>query len=59
MIEFKCEGGECDGLSVKIEPQPTYYEVVDPRDRTKRDFYRLVPPSADGPAKLVVEDERV
>ena len=36
MIEVKCIGGECHGLSVKIEPQPTYYEVVDPRDRTRR-----------------------
>ena len=41
MIEVKCIGGECHGLSVKIEPQPTYYEVVDPRDRTRRDFYIL------------------
>jgi len=41
MIEVKCIGGECNGLSVKIEPQPTYYEVVDPRDRTRRDFYIL------------------
>src|SRR4051812_50193162 len=54
MIEVKCIGGECHGLSVKIEPQPTYYEVVDPRDRTRRDFYILeVGPQG---ARLVPEE---
>jgi hypothetical protein len=53
MIEVKCIGGECNGLSVKIEPQPIYYEVVDPRDRTRRDFYVLVV-DANG-ARLVPE----
>ncbi|HTR77027.1 MAG TPA: hypothetical protein VMH39_02920 [Gemmatimonadaceae bacterium] len=54
MIEVKCIGGECNGLSVKIEPQPTFYEVVDPRDRTRRDFYILeVGPSG---ARLVPEE---
>jgi hypothetical protein len=54
MIEVKCEGGECDGLTVKIDPMPIVYEVVDPRDRSRRDYYVLQPPSAEGPAKLVV-----
>lgn len=54
MITVKCEGGECDGLVVKIDPMPIVYEVVDPRDRSRRDFYVLQPPSAEGPAKLVV-----
>jgi hypothetical protein len=54
MIEVKCIGGECHGLSVRIEPQPTYYEVVDPRDRTRRDFYILeVGPQG---ARLVPEE---
>lgn len=53
-LTVKCEGGECDGLTVKIDPMPIVYEVVDPRDRSRRDFYVLQPPSADGPAKLVV-----
>jgi hypothetical protein len=39
---------------VKIEPQPTYYEVIDPRDRTRRDFYILeVGPQG---ARLVPEE---
>ena len=38
MIQVKCEGGECNGLTVRVEPQPTYYEVVDPRDPTRRDY---------------------
>ena len=41
MIQVKCEGGECNGLSVKVEPQPTYYEVIDPRDPGRRDYYIL------------------
>ena len=41
MIQVKCVGGECNGLTVKVEPQPTYYEVVDPRDPTRRDYYIL------------------
>ncbi|HXT14084.1 MAG TPA: hypothetical protein VN706_00550 [Gemmatimonadaceae bacterium] len=41
MIQVKCVGGECNGLTVRVEPQPTYYEVVDPRNPLKRDYYIL------------------
>ena len=41
MIQVQCVGGECNGVSVKVDPQPTYYEVVDPRDPTRRDYYIL------------------
>jgi len=41
MIQVTCEGGECNGLTVKVEPQPTYYEVIDPRDPGRRDYYIL------------------
>jgi hypothetical protein len=41
VIQVKCVGGECNGLTVKVEPQPTYYEVIDPRDQTRRDYYIL------------------
>jgi hypothetical protein len=41
MIQVKCVGGECNGLTVKVEPQPTYYEVIDPRDSARRDYYIL------------------
>jgi hypothetical protein len=41
MIQVKCVGGECNGVTVKVEPQPTYYEVVDPRDPLRRDYYIL------------------
>jgi hypothetical protein len=62
MIQVKCVGGECNGLTVMVEPQPTYYEVVDPRDPGRRDYYilevgqwgaRLVPEStADWRARI-------
>jgi hypothetical protein len=41
VIQVKCVGGECNGITVKVEPQPTYYEVIDPRDQTRRDYYIL------------------
>jgi len=41
MIQVKCVGGECHGQTVKVEPQPTYYEVVDPRDGPRPDYYIL------------------
>jgi hypothetical protein len=41
VIQVKCVGGECNGVTVKVEPQPTYYEVVDPRDPLRRDYYIL------------------
>jgi hypothetical protein len=28
-------------LTIKVDPQPTYYEVVDPRDPGRRDYYIL------------------
>ena len=36
MIQVQCVGGECNGLMVRVEPQPTYYEVVDPRDANRK-----------------------
>lgn len=56
MIQVKCVGGECNGITVKVDPQPTYYEVVDPLNPTRRDYYilevsewgaRLVPEASD------------
>ena len=41
MIQVKCVGGECNGVTVKVDPQPTYYEVIDPRDPARRDYYIL------------------
>jgi hypothetical protein len=41
MIQVKCVGGECNGVTVKVDPQPTYYEVVDPLNPTRRDYYIL------------------
>ena len=41
MIQVECVGGECNGLMVKVEPQPTYYEVIDPRDSSRRDYSSL------------------
>ena len=41
MIQVKCVGGECNGVTVRVDPQPTYYEVVDPLNPTRRDYYIL------------------
>ena len=41
MIQVKCVGGECNGVTVKVDPQPTYYEVVDPLNPARRDYYIL------------------
>ncbi|HEX3865847.1 MAG TPA: hypothetical protein VHV78_03810 [Gemmatimonadaceae bacterium] len=41
MIQVQCVGGECNGIVVRVEPQPTYYEVIDPRDPKRRDYYIL------------------
>ena len=53
MIQVKSVGGECNGLTVRVEPQPTYYEVVDPGDAKRRDYYVLE--VEQGGARLVPE----
>lgn len=53
MIQVTCVGGECNGVTVRVEPQTTYYEIVDPRDKSRRDYYILE--LAQGGVRLVPE----